>query len=85
MPWEDLQQLMLSPHLRYDPDLGSTFCFFVVSLFLYSLLIVLTGSVVLVSLNVDPVLYTAYPFILPLWIAQAHALVTCNHTFSSPD
>ena len=27
--------------------------------------IVLTGSMALVSLNVDPVLYTSYPFILP--------------------
>ena len=46
------------------------------------LFIVLTGSVVLASLNVDPVLFfTAYPFILPLWIAQTHVLVTRNHTF----
>jgi len=53
----------------------------VVSLSPYPLSIVLTGSVVLVSLNVDPVLYTAYPFILLLWIAQTHVLVICNHMF----
>ena len=47
----------------------------------YSFLIVLTGSVALVSLNVDPVLYTSYPFILPLWIAQTHILVIRNHMF----
>ena len=47
----------------------------------YSFLIVLTGSVALVSLNVDPVLHTSYPFILPLWTAQTHILVIRNHMF----
>ena len=57
---------MLSfPHLRYDPDLSFAFSTSLV-------FVVITGSVVLVSLNVDPVLYPLYPFILQLWITEIH-------------
>lgn len=54
--------LISFPHLRYGPDLS-----FALSTCL--VFIAITGSAVLVSLNVDPVLYQLYPFILPLWIA----------------
>lgn len=86
MSWELLHSsscchFVFSP-LRYNQDLGFTLLlFFVASLPPYSFLTVLTGSVALVSLNVDPVLYTSYPFILPLWIAQTHILVIRNHMF----
>jgi len=66
----------LRPGSRFYPLL---FC--EASLSPYSFSTVLTGSVAIVSLNVDPVLYTSYPFILPLWIAQTHILVIRNHIF----
>jgi hypothetical protein len=50
----------LCSHLRYDPDLSFAFS-------TYLVFFVMTGSVVLVSPNVDPVLYSLYPFI---WITQ---------------
>ena len=49
--------------------------------FTNSLFIVLTGSVVLASLNVDPVLYTAYPFILPPGLRKLtsySSVITCS-------
>lgn len=42
------------PHLRYGPDLSFAF-------FPYLVFIVITGSAVLVTLNVDPVLYPVIP------------------------
>ena len=85
MSWEPLHSSSCS-HFVFSHTLrpGSRFyplIFCEASLSLYSFSTVLTGSVAIVSLNVDPVLYTSYPFILPLWIAQTHILVIRNHMF----
>ena len=57
----------------------SPFAFLCGPAFSYSFVHVLTESAVLVSLNVDPVLSTAYPFILPPWIVQTYPLAIRNH------
>jgi len=63
--------VILFPHLRYDPDLGIRLLLSTLwSTILFTLSIVLTGSAVLASPNVDPVLFTQHtPRSFYSWIA----------------